>query len=272
MSMSEEEKWSFDLLGYAVLKGAVAADDVAAMAELCDRWDATVDDELPPPMQRYRDESTTPTTARTVCAPEYVSDVFARLVLNREIMRVVLALTDNCPKHLNVCLTRNTRENDDIPFHGGASGSLHNPASMYQAADGKILATFINASVSLVDVPADTGFVCVPGSHKSTFAAPEDIGLYAEPPVVVCPDVSAGDVVVFTENLRHGGRRWTGDGPRRTAFVRYSTSYASFSPEAAPIEEFRDRIPEDLYELKLTAGYQRQKKVVQRLLAELGEA
>ena len=71
---------------------------------------------------------------------------------------------------------------------------------------------------------------------------------------------------MFTENLRHGGRRWTGEEPRRTAFIRYCTSYASYSPGAAPIEEYRDRIPEDLYELKLTAGFQHRKKMVQRLL------
>jgi ectoine hydroxylase-related dioxygenase (phytanoyl-CoA dioxygenase family) len=271
MSMTDEEKWKFDLLGYVVLKSAVADADVAAMTELCDQWDAMDDDDLPPPMHRYNDESTTATTPRTVCAPDYVSDVFAELVLNREIMRVVLALTDNCPKHLNVCLTRNTREHGDIPFHGGTSGGLHNPAAMYQAADGKVLATFINASLSLVDVPADTGFVCIPGSHKGSFAVPEDVGIYDGPPIVDCPDVKAGDVVVFTETLRHGGRRWTGEEPRRTAFVRYSTSYASYSPGAAPIEEYREQIPEELYELKLTAGFQNRKKVVQRLLEELGE-
>jgi hypothetical protein len=57
------------------------------MVELCDGWDAMADDDLPLPLHRYSDENTTSTTPRTVCAPEYVSEVFARLVLNQEIMR-----------------------------------------------------------------------------------------------------------------------------------------------------------------------------------------
>ena len=269
--LTETEKWLFDLHGFLVLKQVVPPEEVAEMVALCDAWDAMEDSELPRPVSRYRDDSTKPSTARTVCAPEYVSDVFARLVLNREIMRVVLALTDNCPKHLNVCLTRNRREHDDIPLHGGFSGGIHNPASMYQAANGRIFATFLNAAVSLVDVPEESGFVCVPGSHKSEFSMPPEIDQNSAAPVVVSPSVRAGDAVLFTETLCHGGRRWTRDEPRRTAFIRYSTSYASFSPTAKPIEEFRDRIPEELYELKQTSSAFQRKKVVDRLLRELGE-
>ena len=270
--LSDTEKWLFDLHGYLVLKQAVSAEDVDEMVELCDAWDAMADDDLPEPVQRYRDDSTGPTTARTVCGPDYVSDVFARLVLNREIMRVVLALTDNCPKHLNVCLTRNTVDSDDIPLHGGFTGGIHNPASMYQAANGRIFATFLNAAVSLVDVPEESGFVCIPGSHKSEFTMPPGVDQNSAAPVVVSPSVDAGDVVLFTETLCHGGRRWTrADEPRRTAFIRYSTSYASFSPTAKPIEEFRDRISEELYELKQTSSVHHRKKVVTRLLEEMGE-
>ncbi|MDP6360661.1 MAG: hypothetical protein QF473_36450, partial [Planctomycetota bacterium] len=86
----------------------------------------------------------------------------------------------------------------------------------------------------------------------------------------VCP--KAGDAIIFTEALCHGGRRWTGDEPRRTLFMRYSTAYASWSPGAGPLEEHRDKIPDEIYELKQTAGFQHRKKVVQRLLDELGEA
>ena len=270
--LTDTEKWLFDLHGFLVLKQAVSSEDVAEMVELCDTWDAMEDDDLPEPAHRYRDDSTSPTTARTVCGPDYASGVFARLVLNREIMRVVLALTDNCPKHLNVCLTRNTVDNDDIPLHGGFAGGIHNPASMYQAANGRLFATFLNAAVSLVDVPEESGFVCVPGSHKSEFAMPPDVNQNSPAPVVVSPSVGAGDVVLFTETLCHGGRRWTNaEEPRRTAFVRYSTSYASFSPNAQPIEAFRDRISEELYELKQTSSAFQRKKVVDRLLEEMGE-
>ena len=270
--LTEKEKWRFDLHGYLHLRGAVSAEDVRRMVELSDDWHSKPDSELPAPVRSYRDPSTHPTTPRSLNNVHYADDVFQRLTLNPEIMRVVLALTDNCPQLLAVSLTRNTQESDDIPFHGGFTGGIRNPANDYQAADGKIFATFINAGVSLVDVPAGTGFVCIPGSHKAYFPKPDHIDIYDGPPIVANPSVKAGDVVLFTEALCHGARKWTEDAPRTSAFVRYTTSYASWSPGTGPMEEYRDRISSDLYELKQPASFRHRKQVVQRLLEEMGEA
>ncbi|MCH8295159.1 phytanoyl-CoA dioxygenase family protein [Candidatus Poribacteria bacterium] len=269
--LTEYEKWHFDLLGYIVLKGAVPQEDVKRMVELCDTWHALPDSELRPPLQSYRDPETHPTLPRSINNAHYGDEVFQRLALNREIMRCVLALTGNSPQLLAVSLTRNTKASDDVGFHGGFSGGLRNPANDYQAADGQVLATFLNAAVSLVDVPIGAGFVCVPGSHKSHFPKPPDIDIYSDPPAVVNVTPKAGDVVLFTEALCHGARPWPLDDPRRTVFVRYSTSYASWSPGIGPIEEHRDKLSDDLCELLQVAGFQHRKQVVTKLLAEFGE-
>ena len=227
--LTEEEKWHFDIQGYLVLRNAVSPEDVARMLQLADEWHAVEDSALTPPLSTYRDASTRPTSPRSINQAEYADGVFARLVLNREIMRGVLALTDNCPQHSGIGLARNTRETDDLPFHGGVSGGIHHPANDYQAADGRVFATFLNAGVSLVDVPAGTGFVCIPGSHKAYFPKPDRVTIYDGPPLVANPAVRAGDAVLFTEALCHGARRWTEESPRTTAFVRYTTSfYASW--------------------------------------------
>jgi ectoine hydroxylase-related dioxygenase (phytanoyl-CoA dioxygenase family) len=267
--LSDEEKWFFDLHGYLVLKQAVAGEDVRHMVELCDRWHAMDDSELPAPLASYRDANSKPTTPRSINQVEYVEQVFADLILNREIMRVVLALTDNCPQHVGTALTANTKDSDDLAFHGGLSGGIHNPANDYQAADGRIFATFLNAGVSLVDVPPGTGFVCIPGSHKSYFPRPDHIDIYDGSPTVDNVSVKAGDVVLFTEALCHGARKWTEDQPRQSVFVRYTTSYASWSPGSAPLEAYRHRISEELYELKQVASFRHRKKVVERLLQDL---
>ena len=269
--LTEEEKWLFDLHGFLHLKNVIPPEDIARMVELCDRWHALPDEQLPPPLSSYKDASTKPTTARAIVHPEYADEVFQRAVLNREILRVVIELTSHCPKSLLVGLTRNTKDCEDIPFHGGFSGGLRNPANDYQAADGKVFATFLAAAVALVDVPRGSGFVCIPGSHKSEFNKPDDVNIYDGPPTVfnVCP--SAGDVVIFTELLCHGGRKWKEDDPRRSLFMRYSTAYASWSPDAGPIEEHRDRISDELCELKQNASFRARKKVVRRVLEELGE-
>jgi hypothetical protein len=267
--LTEEEKWRFDLHGYLVLKQAVTPEDVRYMVQLCDEWHAKEDSELPAPLKTYRDTSTKPTTPRSINQIEYVDPVFERLILNKEIMRVVLALTDNAPQHVGSALAVNTKASDDLVFHGGVSGGIHNPANDYQAADGRVFATFLNAGVSLVDVPPGTGFVCIPGSHKSYFSRPDHVNIYDGPPTVDNVSVNAGDVVLFTEALCHGARKWTLDEPRRTVFVRYTTSYASWSPGSGPLEEYRGRISDDLFELKQVASFRHRKKVVERLLQEI---
>jgi len=76
---------------------------------------------------------------------------------------------------------------------------------------------------------------------------------------------------LFTERLRHGGLKWELDDPRRTLFTRYSTSYASWSPGKAPYPEFRHQLTEEVAELREMSGFQHRKKVVQRILADLGQ-
>jgi len=276
--LTEKEKYLFDLHGFVVIKNAVPQDEINRMLELCDHWHSLPDAELPPPLASYDTPGLNATEARAIVNVDYGDEVFQRLALNPQIMRLVLALTLNSPQLMDLALTRNVQESNDIPFHGGVADfpavprGLHHPASAYQAIGETIFANFLNAAVPLVDVPQGTGFVCIPGSHKTIFARPKDIGLYDEPPTVVnvCP--KAGDVVFFTESLVHGARKWTADYPRRTVFVRYSTSYASWSPGHGPNEQHKDKISEEIYELHQTLGFQGRKKVVDRLLAEIGEA
>lgn len=268
--MTHEEKYLFDLHGFVVLRNAVPAADVQRMLDVGEAWHALPDDKLPAPLKTYHDRNTQAKTPRPINHVEYGDPVYQRLVLNREIMRCVIALTQGSPQLLDTAHTRNTRESDEIPFHGGTELPFHHPACMYQAFNDQVFATFLNAAVSLVDVPQGAGFVCVPGSHKGHFKRPPSINLHSDPPAVinVCP--RAGDVVLFTENLCHGARRWTADYPRHTVFVRYSTSYASWSPGHGPIEAHKDKISPEVYELHQMLGYQGRKKVVQRLMSELG--
>jgi hypothetical protein len=269
--LTHEEKYHFDLHGYIVLKGVVPPEDIGRMIGLCDEWHGLDEADLPVPLRTYTDKNTKETAARAINHVEYADEAFQRLALNREIMRCVMALTRNCPQLLGAALTRNTRDSDDIPFHNGMSGDWRLPANDYQATSDGPFATFLNAAVSLVDVPSGSGFVCVPGSHKAYFERPEHIDLYTEPPTVVnvCPN--AGDVVLFTEALCHGGRRWTADYARRTVFVRYAASYASWTPTHGPMEEHRAMLSDDLYELHQRAAYNYRKNIVDRLLRELGD-
>ncbi|MBT5876636.1 MAG: hypothetical protein HOH43_24640 [Candidatus Latescibacteria bacterium] len=268
--LTDDEKWQFDLHGFLILKQVLAPDDLSRMVALCDEWHGLSESELPPPLSSYEDPAKNPDSARAILDPEYADPVFDRLILNLQIMRAVLDITDNAPQHLLSALTVNQTDSNEIGLHGGTVGSIRNPANDYQAGDGRVFATFLNAAISLVNVPPGSGFVCIPGSHKSYFQRPEDVDIYTGPPTVVNVPINAGDAVIFTETLCHGALPWLReDTPRRTVFVRYSTSYASWSPGAGPKEDFKDRLSEDVYQMKQQWPFQGKKPVVEKLIEQL---
>ena len=269
--LTDEEKWLLDLHGFLVLRQVVTKEDLDHMIARCDEWHGMGEKELPPPLCSYDDPGKNPGAARAILHAEYADPVFDRLILNLPIMRAVLTLTRERPQHLLSALTVNYPGSDEIILHGGTSGAWRNPANDYQAAEGEVFATFINAAISLVDVPDGAGFVCIPGSHKSYFERPDHINIRSGPPLVVNVPINAGDAVIFTEALCHGALPWPyHDPPRRTMFQRYCTSYASWSPGAGPKEDHRDQLSDGVYEMKLQGGFQSPKKVVEKLLVELG--
>ena len=270
--LTPDEKWYFDHHGFLILRQVVPPADIERMIQLGHQWHAMALDELPPPLTSTADTHPdySPTIARWINHVQYGDPLFQGLVLNREIMRVVIALTQGHPVLVDTALTKNYRESDDIHFH--AAGQE------YEVSDGAPYAGFLNAGISLVDVPAGTGFVCLLGSHKRNFEPLMDphtgqvgISIYDETPTVVNIPVNAGDCLIFTEALYHGARRWTEDYPRFTIFNRYRVNL----PTAGPIENYkhlepyRYLIPNEVYELQQPANAEKLKPLVQRIIDDV---
>ena len=258
--LSPEEKWFFDHHGYILLKDVVPEADIPRMIELGDRWHEMTLDQLPPPLTSTAliNPQASPTLARWINRVQYADEAFQRLAVNREILRVIIALTHGSPCLVDTALTRNYRESDQIHLH--ASGRD------YRVDDGQPYAGFLNAASSLVDVPAGTGFVCLPGSHKRNFDLPDQISIHDGPPTVVNLPVAAGDCVVFTEALYHGALAWTEVYPRMTVFNRY---IGDGSHSSLPVEEYKHLIPDELYELEQPAVPGQRKDLVERILRDL---
>ncbi|MCE9591048.1 MAG: phytanoyl-CoA dioxygenase family protein [Planctomycetes bacterium] len=268
--MTPYEKWHFDMMGYIVLPKAVPAADIARMKERGNEWAALPDEKLPKPMSTYAKPAFDPTKTRALNYVEYVDPVFQRALLNKEIMRVVLTLTDNCPQVLLASLQVYPANGGPGALHSGSEGGIHNPANYYQAAGDRVFATFLNVGVCVSDSVTGDGFVCLPGSHKSNFRYPDEITVDTPEPLVIAPKLRAGDVVIFTELLRHGGRNWQQPEPRMVLYTRYCTSYASWSVNYRALPEYAHMLPPDLVELMEPMGFQNRKKVTKRLLEELG--
>lgn len=254
--LTEDEKWFFDHHGFLILRQVVSPSDVAQMREIGLRWHSLPLAELPPPLTSTSDMhyQEHPNIARWINRIEYGDEVFQRLVLNREILRVVIALTHGYPTLVDTALTKNTTASDDIHFHQVPGG--------YRIREGEPFADFVNAGISLVNVPPGTGFVCIPGSHKDHYPAPESLAIYDDSPSVWNVSVRAGDCVLFTEALRHGARRWTESSPRLTIFNRYRAGVC----EGRPIPAHRAKVSDDVYELGQSMEFGQQKQVVRRFL------
>lgn len=256
--LTPEEKWYFDHHGFLILRKVVPEQDIENMIALGQKWHAMKLGDLPQPLTSTADTHPdySPTIARWINNIQYGDQVFQKLVLNSEIMRVIISLTKGRPTLVDTALTRNTVESDDINFH--ASGTD------YVVCEGELYAGFLNAAISLVDVPDGTGFVCLIGSHKRNFSVPNNISIYQGPPTVINVPVDAGDCIVFTEALYHGARRWTEDYPRMTIFNRYMGNHSGGSP----IEPYKYLISNQVYELEQPSDTQVQKEIVRHVVSE----
>lgn len=116
-----------------------------------------------------------------------------------------------------------------LPLHG--EGNLHfNGSRFYQYQNGRMRCGLIVLQYYLKDAnPGDGGLCVVPGSHKANFPMPEAIRTGdADQEIVHQIVAKAGDLVIFNEATTHGTIPWRGKGERRLAFYRYTPKYLHY--------------------------------------------
>ena len=95
----------------------------------------------------------------------------------------------------------------------------------YRQQNGRVYSEYLNVAWQLRDVTlADGGFVCVPGSHKTSYPMPDGIRTCDnEMGMVRHIEMKAGDVLLFLASAQTHGRRtpWTGEQNRRMIFFQY---------------------------------------------------
>jgi len=97
--------------------------------------------------------------------------------------------------------------------------------------------------------PRDGGFICVPGSHKSSLIMdiPEDVRTQErQADYVVQPVADAGDLIIFTEALVHGTRAWKGKHERRALLFKYSPGHSSWSQNYYRPEDYPEATEQQL--------------------------
>jgi ectoine hydroxylase-related dioxygenase (phytanoyl-CoA dioxygenase family) len=91
----------------------------------------------------------------------------------------------------------------------------------YAFTEGKIDCMMVRMIYFAQDVKNEHGAFCVvPGTHKSCYNSPYHVPPDDEPGMIGL-EVKAGDGILFTENLRHGGFVNRSEITRKTAHIGY---------------------------------------------------
>lgn len=213
--MTPEERYRFDLQGYLVRRSALSTNDVDALNVAVDMLNA------PQPCsdlmsQRYTNHLTAARKFRDLIDHEAILDIVVEL----------------CGPGVRLDHSYGIIMNpgqSGLALHGAATP--FDPAQYWVVHDGRIHTGLIAVQWALVDhLPGRGGFICVPGSHKANFPPPRSL----DPDLVVDVPMNAGDLVVFSEVLRHGTAPWQGTQQRRTLLYKYSPGNSAWSHEVWP--------------------------------------
>ena len=248
MHLNDFEKWYFDLKGYFVIKNAVPKKDVLIMKKIAKSWFGS-SDKLPKPIQK----NFSSTEAKFLYNFHYIEKYFENLVLNKNILRFINAIQKKNTRVYDIVLAKSSRGDSETKLHSGFEGGFQEPDQQFVIADNNLFASFVNVVVSLVDVPDNLGFTCLPSSHKGNFKIPKNISLYDDAPTVVNVPIECGDAIVFTPLLRHGSRKWIENYSRYTVFMRfiYAKQFHSNDSNNCLIrEKYKKNISQELYELE----------------------
>jgi hypothetical protein len=231
-TMSDREKYLFDLQGFLVIKGFLAPVEVESL-------NASIDAN-----EDQRGEHVGGADSPELEGTHLRGHYAGMLTWDQpwcQPFRDILAHPKLVP-YLNTFFGRGWKLDhspDILTATKGAEGlNLHgdgqvnfNGSRFYTYHNGRMRCGLINCQFYLSDVnPGDGGLCVIPGSHKSNYPCPGDIRLYQADQQLVYPiPFTAGDLVIFNEATMHGTLPWRGEQERRTMLYRYTPKYLHYT-------------------------------------------
>lgn len=231
--MNDIEKYEFDRVGYIVIKDLVSRAEARQLHEAVDELEAHALERIDAPPRK-----------KSAWGPEYHCDAERGYQASGERAEgKTLMIEDfwNAGPAFDILLDhprtlgyigaivqgRFTINNSEIRirYPGNATrthmGGPIDHKYRYAFTDGRIDCMMVRMVYFLHDVAMDQGpFSVVPGTHKSNYRSPYGNDPDTEPGMIGLP-VEAGDAILFTEHLRHGGLTNRSTQTRKTLHVGY---------------------------------------------------
>ena len=165
----EMVQYLFDLQGYVVLEDVLDADEVGELNRLIDAQD------LPEPGLKQGDVNFGGSGAGTEGAGFLErGKPFCDLLDHPKVMpalRIILGDGFRLDHLYGIHLRAGSER---LQLHGGSVP--HNPTEFFYFEQGRMYNGLTVVSWNLVDTgPEHGGFLCVPGSHKSNYAVPDEV-------------------------------------------------------------------------------------------------
>lgn len=229
--MTPRELYRFDLQGFLVVRNVLTDSELSRLNEAIDaNQDRLVERPDQTAGSRTLEGGVHYQAGRMLEWPKPWCDPFRSLIAHPRII---------C--YLNALLGRGWHLDHDVTYFQSPKGAgglafhlgeyYHVDGAFYTYKAGQIRTGLTVLQWVLADQGGDLGgFACIPGSHKSNFPRPLETSLWQEDQdVVVCPEVKAGDLLIFSEATTHGTLPWRGDHDRRAILCRYAPRYVQFA-------------------------------------------
>lgn len=232
--MTDIEKYEFDRLGYLVLPDLLKADEVRTLARVIDEVEA-----------HALARSTQPPRKKSAWGPEYhangergyhvsgerqegstliIEDFFNAdpafdfLINHAPTMAYIRAIVQERPTINNSEIRIRYKGNQSGTHMGGPISGKYRYSYNAKGID----CMMVRMIYFTHDVGPDDGPFCVvPATHKSSLHSPYGTTDADVEPGMLSLPVKAGDAILFTENLRHGGRSIRSGRTRKTLHVGY---------------------------------------------------
>lgn len=232
--MNDIEKYEFDRLGYLVIPDMLIASEAQSLAAAIDALEehalAHVDQ---PPRKKsawgaeyhynvekgYYVQGERKEGATIIIEDFFNADpAFDMLVDHPRTMDLICGIIQERPTINNSEIRIRYPGNQSRTHMGGPIS----PKYRYHFQDGKIDCMMTRMIYFVHDVGEEDGPFCVvPATHKSNLKSPYGTNdADAEPGMIGLP-VKAGDAILFTENLRHGGLSIRSGKTRKTLHIGY---------------------------------------------------
>lgn len=234
--MNDIEKYEFDRQGYLVIPQLLTPGEVKIMVGAVDELERHALENLSKPPHKispwgfggkYRQDLELgyhavgeKATGQTLIIEDFwnASPAFDVLLNHAKTMDYILPIIQETPTINNSEIRIRYPQNATGCHMGGPISHKYR----YAFTKGTIDCMMVRMVYFLHDVGASQGvFSVVPGTHKSNYNSPyANVGPDDEPGMIGLP-VKAGDAILFTEHLRHGGLINRSEQTRKTLHVGY---------------------------------------------------